>query len=108
MVNIVIIIAIYTISVSIRLAFEIGGNGMSKYTPEQQANIVGRVCMDQFMVDVTNIDGVKLGTEVVLLGRSGSKSIDADDMAQMIGSIGYEIVCDISKRVARKHVRGDI
>ena len=74
----------------------------------KQANIVGRVCMDQFMVDVTNIDGVKLGTEVVLLGRSGSKSIDADDMAQMIGSIGYEIVCDISKRVARKHVRGDI
>ena len=67
----------------------------------KQANIVGRVCMDQFMVDVTKISDVKMGTEVVLLGVSGDKSINSDDMAQMIGSIGYEVVCDISRRVER-------
>ena len=73
----------------------------------QQANIVGRVCMDQFMVDVSNINNIQIGTEVILLGSSGKLKIDADDMAQMIGSIGYEVVCDISKRVERKYIRGD-
>ncbi len=67
----------------------------------KKAPIVGRVCMDQFMVDVSEIENVSLGTEVVLIGRSGSEVLTADDMAQMVGTIGYEIVCDISKRVKR-------
>ncbi len=70
----------------------------------KRANIVGRVCMDQMMVDVTHIPDVKLGDEVILLGQSGEELITADDMAQLIGTIGYEIVCGISKRVPRMYI----
>ena len=61
------------------------------------APIVGRVCMDQFMADVTGIDGVHIGDEVTLLDAD----YDADDMAEELGTIGYEVVCDIGKRVPR-------
>lgn len=67
----------------------------------QRAPIVGRVCMDQFMVDVTGLRGVSAGTEVVLLGRSGEQMLTADDMAEQIGTIGYEVICHISPRVKR-------
>ena len=66
----------------------------------QKASIVGRVCMDQMMIDVTDIDGVKEGDEVILLNHE----FCADDMAHQIGTIGYEIVCNISKRVPRIYV----
>ncbi|MCQ2406683.1 MAG: alanine racemase [Oscillospiraceae bacterium] len=66
----------------------------------KRANIIGRVCMDQFMIDVTGID-VKPGDTVTLIGTNGSETITADDMAEAIGTIGYEIVCGISKRVPR-------
>lgn len=70
----------------------------------QRANIVGRICMDQMMVDVTGINDVSIGTEVTLLGRSGDSQMTADDMAHMINTIGYEIVCNISKRVPRVYI----
>ncbi len=70
----------------------------------EKAPIVGRVCMDQMMVDVTEIEGVELGTKVTLIGQSGSEVISADDMAYTIGTIGYEVVCNISKRVERFYV----
>lgn len=70
-----------------------------------KAKVVGRICMDQFMVDVTNISGVKMGDEVTLLGRSGDKIITADDMAELIGTIGYEVVCNISKRVPPIYIK---
>lgn len=70
----------------------------------KKANITGRICMDQFMVDVTDIPNVKTGTKVVLIGISGNKTITADDMANAIGTIGYEIVCNISKRVERVEI----
>ena len=57
--------------------------------------------MDQMMVDVTDIPDCAMGDEAVLLGRSGDEFLSADDMAQMIGTIGYELVCDISSRVPR-------
>lgn len=69
-----------------------------------KAPIVGRICMDQFMVDVSDIPDVKMGDEVVLLGRSGNQAITADDMAEIIGTIGYEVVCNISKRVPRVYI----
>lgn len=69
----------------------------------KKAPIVGRVCMDQFMVDVTDID-CKSYDEVVLLGKSGDEIFTADDMAQIIGTIGYEVICDISKRVERVYL----
>lgn len=63
----------------------------------KKAPIVGRVCMDQFTVDVTEIPEAQFEDEVTLLG----KGFTADDMGKMIGTIGYEIVCGISKRVSR-------
>lgn len=67
----------------------------------RKAPIVGRVCMDQMMVDVSGIDRVDIGTEVMLLGRSGDEVITADDLANVYETIGYEIVCGINKRVER-------
>ena len=64
------------------------------------APIVGRVCMDQFMADVTGIDGVRIGDEVTLLDAD----YDADAMAEELDTIGYEVVCDIGKRVPRVYV----
>ena len=62
-----------------------------------EAPIVGRVCMDQMMVDVTNIPNVQFEDEVILIGEG----YNADDMARDVGTIGYEIICNISKRVSR-------
>jgi alanine racemase len=69
-----------------------------------KAPILGRVCMDQMMVDVTAISDVEYESEVVLLGKSGNEVITADDLANLIGTIGYEIVCGISKRVKRIYI----
>lgn len=67
----------------------------------KRAKITGRVCMDQFMCDVTDIDDVKVGDVVTLIGSDGKETITADDIADMTGTIGYEIVCGISQRVPR-------
>ena len=67
----------------------------------RRASIVGRICMDQFMVDVTDIPDVKMGAEVILIGKSGNEVITADDLGHLCGTIGYEIVCGISDRVKR-------
>lgn len=66
-----------------------------------KAPIVGRVCMDQTLVDVTDIPNVKMGDVVVLLGNSDELYYSADDMAIDLDTIGYEIICGISKRVQR-------
>ncbi len=64
----------------------------------QKAKIIGRICMDQLMVDVSGIDGVKCGDEAVMLGGEG---ISADELAKMSNTINYEVTCLISKRVGR-------
>lgn len=63
--------------------------------------ITGRICMDQFMCDVTEVEDVKAGDEAVLIGAQGDERITADDIGKMTGTIGYEIVCGISARVPR-------
>ncbi len=70
----------------------------------QRAPVVGTVCMDQLMVDVGRIKGVKPGDEAVLIGRQGSEEITADELAGHIGTINYEIVTRISTRVPRVYV----
>lgn len=70
----------------------------------KKARIVGRVCMDQMMVDVTDISDVSVGQVVTLLGVDGKEQFNADDMAELIGTIGYEIVCNISSRVERVYL----
>ena len=69
----------------------------------KRAPIVGRVCMDLTMVDVTDIGGVQQGDEVVLLGNQGEGTISADEMAQWAETISYEILTSISFRVPRLH-----
>lgn len=67
----------------------------------QKAPIVGRICMDQTLVDVTDIPDVKMGTVVTIIGQSGNLIYTADDMANDLGTIGYEVMCNITKRVQR-------
>ena len=64
--------------------------------------IVGRVCMDQLMLDVTDVpEEVKPGDVVTMFGTDGGETITADELAALYGTIGYEIICGISKRVPR-------
>jgi alanine racemase len=69
----------------------------------QRAKIVGAVSMDMLTADVTDIDAVGPGDEVVFLGSQGDKSIDAREMASWIGTIPYEILCRLGSRVERKY-----
>jgi len=69
----------------------------------EKCPIVGRVCMDQFMVDVTHLEDVKMGDEVVLIGKQGENQITAEEIAKMVGTINYEVTCRISERVSRKY-----
>jgi len=66
---------------------------------------VGTICMDMCMVDVTDRIGVKEGDEVVLLGHQGSETITADEMAAQAGTIPYEILCGVGKRVPRIYIQ---
>jgi alanine racemase len=67
----------------------------------QRAPIVGRVCMDQTMIDVGHIPGVRQGDEVVLIGEQGKERITAEDVADRLGTINYEVVSEILARVPR-------
>ena len=68
------------------------------------APIIGRICMDQFMVDITDIDGVEIDSDVTLIGKDGDASITADEVAERAGTINYEIICGIGKRVPRVYI----
>lgn len=70
-----------------------------------RAPILGRVCMDQFMVDVTDIPGVQDFDEAVLLGKSGESEIKVEELSDLSGRFPYEFVCDITKRVPRVYIR---
>lgn len=67
----------------------------------QYAPIIGRICMDQFMVDVTDIEGVSVMDRVTLVGTDGDKNITVEEAADLAGSFNYEFVCGIGKRVPR-------
>lgn len=70
----------------------------------KKAPILGRICMDQFMVDVTEIPDVKLLDPVTLLGRDGKEQISMEDLGRLSGRFNYEFACDIGKRVPRYYV----
>lgn len=71
------------------------------------APVVGRICMDQCMIDITDIEGVKVGDEVILIGEDEYNNvITADDIANQLGTISYEVVCAVSKRVPRVYKKG--
>ncbi len=70
----------------------------------KRAPVTGRICMDQFMVDVSHIPGVKKGDIAVLMGRQGEEEVTADEIASRINTISYEVLCAISARVPRVYV----
>jgi alanine racemase len=67
----------------------------------KRAPVVGKVCMDFIMVDVTDIPRVSVGDEVILMGKQGREKITAEEIAEKINSISYEVFCLIGKRVPR-------
>jgi alanine racemase len=69
------------------------------------APVIGRICMDQCMVDVTDIGNVNVGDEVTLMGEQGDLKFTADAIAELIGTINYEVTCMISKRVPRVYMK---
>lgn len=71
----------------------------------QYVPIIGRVCMDQFMVDVTHISDVSVMDEVTLVGKDGNNRISVEEVADMAGSFNYEFVCGIGKRVPRVYIQ---
>ena len=70
----------------------------------KRCNVVGTICMDHTMVDVTDIDNVACGDEVVLIGKQGDLEITAKELADLAGTIHYEIVTGIQKRVEREYI----
>lgn len=70
----------------------------------KRAKIVGNICMDQMMVDVTKVVGVQVGDEVVLIGEQGAERISAEEIARLCGTINYEVVCALAQRVPRVYI----
>jgi len=71
----------------------------------RRAKILGSVCMDQLMCDITGIPGVNVGSVVTIFGRDGEETVGADEVANTAGTISYEIICGISKRVPRVYLK---
>ena len=69
------------------------------------APIIGRICMDQFMIDITNIPDVKIGDEVILLGEKNNLKYNADDIAEKLGTINYEVTCMLKSRLPRVYIK---
>ena len=71
----------------------------------KKAPIIGRVCMDQCMVDVTEIEDVKFGDEVVLVGRDGDEYLPVETLSRLSDRFNYEFVCLMGKRIPREYIR---
>jgi len=74
----------------------------------QFAPVIGSICMDQCMVDITDIEGeVDIGDEVILIGKRGDKEIRVEELAKLAGTINYEIISIMGKRLPRAYIKGD-
>ena len=71
----------------------------------KKAPILGRVCMDQFMVDATEIDDVKYADKVTLVGCDGNEKLPVETLSDLSGRFNYEFVCDLGKRIPREFIR---
>ena len=74
----------------------------------KKAPVLGRVCMDQFIVDVSEISGAAEGDRVTLLGSDGEEHISAEALGELSGRFHYELVCDLDKRIPRVYLQGGI
>ena len=72
----------------------------------KKAPILGRVCMDQFMVDITEIPEAAEGDKVTLIGKDGREEISADKLGDISGRFNYELMCDLGKRIPRVYIGG--
>lgn len=81
------------------------GNNARMIVNGKYAPIVGRVCMDQLMLDVTDIENVATGDEVTVIGTDGDCCVSAEEIADLTNTINYEIICIIGKRVPRVYFR---
>ena len=72
----------------------------------KKAPILGRVCMDQFMIDVTDIPEAKEGDKVTLIGEDGSEKITMEELGELSGRFNYELACDLGKRIPRVYTKG--
>ncbi len=71
----------------------------------KKAPILGRVCMDQFMVDITDIEGAAEGDEVTLIGRDGDEEISMEILGDLSGRFNYELSCDLGRRIPRIYIK---
>lgn len=71
----------------------------------KKAKVIGRICMDQCMIDVTDIKNVRVGDTVIVVGKSGKYEISMDDVASWTGTINYEVACLVGKRVPRVYIK---
>ena len=74
----------------------------------KKAPILGRVCMDQFMVDVTSIDNVEFGDKIILIGQDQDEYLAVETLSELSGRFNYEFVCDLGKRIPREYIRHGI
>ncbi|MBU8923127.1 MAG: alanine racemase [Bacteroidales bacterium] len=86
------------------MSHRLSNKGMILYRGEK-VPITGRVTMDMTMIDLTGFDSPKVGEEVVIFGNQSEGNISADDIAQWDGTLNYEVLCRISKRVVRAYLR---
>ncbi len=70
-------------------------------------NVVGNICMDQCMVDVTGIPDIKIGDEVIIFGSDGNNTITVESVALLLGTINYEVVCSVGKRIPRAYIQNN-
>ncbi len=84
----------------------LSGGGAQVLIHGKRCPVLGRICMDQLMADVTALGPVSMGDRVTLIGRDGAEEITATELAGWEGTINYEVVCALSKRVPRVYLKG--
>lgn len=84
----------------------LGPGGAAVLIRGKRCPVLGRICMDQLMADVTALPEVSMGDRVTLIGRDGEDEISAGELAAWEGTINYEVVCALSKRVPRVYLKG--
>ncbi len=73
----------------------------------KRAPVLGRVCMDQFMVDVTEIPEAAEGDKVTLIGADGAERITMEELGELSGRFHYELACDLGSRIPRVYIEGE-
>lgn len=95
---------IATVSIGYADGYLRGLSGRAKMIADgRRVDVIGRICMDQCMIDVTNVNNINAGDEVIIFGDS---LVTADDIAEWLGTINYEVVCVIGRRIPRIYTSG--